>query len=124
MSDEPTPLPVEAQPGPTLLRREPWVDLDNIEFPGFRMRIWLGFSSLDWNRVQDPSLPVSEKEPLLARIILEHNRWRDEDGAEYPAANEPGFWSAIPIRLGVVIIQTVRDHLYELPNSLRPTRPR
>lgn len=130
----------ESVAGPQLKRLEDWYDLDPQEFPGFQVRLWLGFSQEDWETLtevpqfsedmtreeikQRREESEERKRTVLRKIVRAHNGWREENGDPFPDALDTDFYRRIPTRLASVILSCIQTQVYAPPKSRQQTRPR
>ncbi len=106
--------------GPQVQKRLVWVDIP--EYEGFEVQIWANHPQQMSNDLI--SNDVEKVKAALLHVITAHNGWLDYEGTEYPAANTPEFWEAIPTELAVLVMQLVNEAVMQLPNSQRQTRRR
>ena len=107
--------------GPRLTRREVWFDLPD-EYAGFRAKVWVNYP----RRLND-DLATGDSGKIVAvlrQIVLEHNDWRDYDGAPFPPASTAEFWAAIPDELAAAVIILLREQVGKLAASLQARNPR
>jgi hypothetical protein len=110
-----------AAPGPDGRPRAPRREVE-VEIPGydgFRCWLWANYP----RRLLDEL--NSNDEPRIAAalrvILVEHNGWCDAGGEPYPAADDPAFYTAIPLELAVLIARCVAQVPAVYPQSLSPT---
>lgn len=110
-----------APSGPRLTRREVWVDIGE-EYEGFKAKLWVNYPRRlidDLNQSEDADL----RKRALGQMVVAHNGWVDYDGTEFPPADEPAFWDAIPDELAAALIALVNREAGKLAFNLQ-TRPR
>lgn len=120
-SQQPNGLDTAAPPpppsGPRERPRIEWLDFpQDCEYPDFKIRAWVNYP----NRL-DLDLSSNDPErmrPALARILVEHNGWIDQDDQPYPPAGTPEFWESLSNRLGFLVMAVVKTASTQLPNSL------
>lgn len=107
---------------PPVINRYDWVDLPDLQYPGYRFRMWVNFpSSL---MLELHSGHEARTMAALHRIVREHNHWsyQDEETGEvreYPPCTEDAFWSEIPTELSGCIFALIDKTAAKLPNSIR-----
>lgn len=107
------PGPAGTYAGPQIPRREVWLALPG-EYSDFRVKVWRNFPQrlkADL-RSGDPATVLA----AMTRIVVEHNDWRDDEGAPYPPASEPAFWEAIPDELAMIIGNALMEEVKKLPS--------
>lgn len=101
-TSQPSPMRGPRMPG----GREKWVSLPD-PYEGMRIRLWINYP----NRLND-DLASGDEDLIygaLARIVLEHNEWNDEDGNPLPMLERGNtdvmraFWRMIPNECAQVI---------------------
>jgi len=126
--DAPLPVPVMPAAGYvlTMPRREVEVSIGP-EYPGFSARLWVNYP----RRLQEDmrSGDNDRMSAALARIIVSHNGWPDDDGNVLPqpgatVLDEDGrtvypFWRAVPDELAASLITLLDEESRRLPNSIR-----
>jgi len=110
----PAPAPAAMADGPRVQRRETWVDIGD-PYAGFQFRLWVNAPVRLWNDVWSGRTNGIIRAALL-QIVLEHNGWRDEHGAPYPAASDPAFYDAIPNELFSFVLTVAQEESQRLPN--------
>lgn len=111
----------QAPQGPRIPRREVWMDLPS-EYSGFKVKIWSNYPQRIYDQIFDQDLDEAGRVQALRKIVLEHNGWCDEEGNPLPAAQDDGFWEALPAELVGVVIMTIQEAASILPNSLSGRR--
>jgi ribosomal protein S10 len=106
--------------GPRLPRDEEWWDVEGV--PDFTVRLWVNFSTALFRRAIGVDATAEQQREALQQIVLEHNGWLDEDGKPYPAADDDGFYEALPRRLILRLVRTIGAARDTLPNFQMPTR--
>lgn len=110
----------ESPAGPRMMRREVWVDIDEAAYPGFKAKLWVNYPRrlIADLRSGDPEL----QKAALAQQVVAHNGWVDYDGTEFPPADVPAFWDAIPDELAAVLIALVNREAGKLGASVSQRR--
>lgn len=98
-----TETPPGADGRPRAPRRE--VELGVPGYQNFRCWIWSNYPQAV--RLELTSGDETRTLLALARLVVEHNGWCDQEGAPYPDAQDPAFWEAIPTELAQLLARLI-----------------
>lgn len=103
--------------GPHYMRILSDVTIQTPPYAGFKFQMVKNFKMGEWDGVNNPN-SFDTQAHALARIVLKHYDWCDDEGAPIPAiqADPVAFLNAIPMDLYGLLVQAVLQEARRVPD--------
>jgi hypothetical protein len=92
-----------------------WLPIEDSYYPDFEFEAKINYTQELENDIRSADEDRIAK--ALAKIVLRHNDWHNDEGEPYPQPDDPKFWQMIPSELLATMLALVRLEANRLPNS-------